>query len=208
MNAHQLSSSFVDSVLPHLLPFEGQSSNSNATSFASSLAPPPPVLHHLARLQASLDALDVRGLWNRIEKESTSTGGNLKKSELFSEPTIEEYQEIAEMWLLHNKESDQDPLHRPGSISSFNQTPKESDYVFISKLTLRQSILAFLLSASFKDCSLFISLTPSDAKDADKQEVYQAQFHLVDLDPKPSDRLDHYLELDIKIEEVFSKWLT
>lgn len=58
-------------------------------------------------------------------------------------------------------------------------------------------VLAYLLSATFKDCSIFIRLSPS----------HPPVLKVIDLDPKPVDRLGKYLALDQEIVDVFSSFL-
>lgn len=86
-----------------------------------------------------------------------------------------------------------------------NRRPATSDVEFLESLTLRQIVLCFLLSATFKDCSLFLSVLETSG-DGNAKRKYETKFHLVDLDPKPIDRLEHYLKLDQEVLEVFRRW--
>ena len=55
--------------------------------------------------------------------------------------------------------------------------------------SLRQLALAYSLSATFKDCSLFIRISPNQPP----------SIKSVDLDIKPLSRLGHYAQLDQQI---------
>lgn len=66
-------------------------------------------------------------------------------------------------------------------------------------LSLRELIASFLLSTSYKDCSLFIRIS-----DGPKEPVIHT--HLVDLDPKPVVKLPYLLSIDREITKTFTEW--
>lgn len=61
--------------------------------------------------------------------------------------------------------------------------------------------MAFLLSATFKDCSIFIILRPSSTG------TTGAIVKVIDLDSKPMGRLSKYLAADREIVESFRRRL-
>lgn len=61
-------------------------------------------------------------------------------------------------------------------------------------------VLAYLLSATFKDCSVFVRL---DVKNGFKVTAVKA----IDLDPKPIARMRQYRELDEEIVTAFAERL-
>lgn len=61
---------------------------------------------------------------------------------------------------------------------------------------VRQSIVKLLLSAMYKDCSIFIRCISSDTP----------TFHLVDLDPKPVTKLAYFEQLDKDVIHNFRDW--
>ncbi|PWN38020.1 uncharacterized protein FA14DRAFT_170767 [Meira miltonrushii] len=66
-------------------------------------------------------------------------------------------------------------------------------------LSLRELIASFLLSTSYKDCSLFIRIS-----DGPNEPVIHT--HLVDLDPKPVVKLPYLLSIDREITKTFTEW--
>lgn len=119
----------------------------------------------LARLQRTLDSLDIEGLsalWTRVR------GPDLKLGQGESEPTLDEWQTFANEYLTRS--------HVPSGVD-----PQEEE--------LRYHLLAYLMSATFKDCSVILRLPPpgSDA---------EATITAIDLDPKSVERLKKWEELD------------
>lgn len=80
-------------------------------------------------------------------------------------------------------------------LSSEHQ--KHSDF---SPSNLRHHILAYMLSATFKDCSLIIPLHPSYQADTENGGT-----KVIDLDIKSIDRIHKWLELDKKIVKEYAK---
>ncbi|KAE8229938.1 hypothetical protein CF326_g5077 [Tilletia indica] len=180
-----------------------------------------PVLRRLSELQSSLDPLDIEGL-SKIWQAQTGAGfGSISKhsdSFLLREPTIDEYEDVVQ-WLFAREDAEGE-----GSSEADPKVPEPS---------LRQMALAYLLSASFKDCSLFIRLVPTrstrhDGASADGDgdvtitdasshsqhqrsrsgSLFEADLKLIDLDPKPISKLGTYLRLDADIATAFNSWAT
>ncbi|KAH9998177.1 inositol-pentakisphosphate 2-kinase [Russula compacta] len=80
-------------------------------------------------------------------------------------------------------------------LSSEHQ--KYSDF---SPSNLRYHMLAYMLSATFKDCSLIIPLHPSYQVDIENGGI-----KVIDLDIKGVDRIHKWLELDDKIVKEYAK---
>ena len=141
-----------------------------------------PVLSRLKHLQSSLDPDDIEGLARIF---SSYTGQSLAEylathtetESLLSQPTAVEWSSFSEEW---NDESTSLPL-----------TDRQ----------LRLRLMAFLLSATFKDCSVFLSLRPSPAG------TTEAIVKVIDLDSKPMSRLPKYLKADQEIVQSFRERL-
>ncbi|TFK42475.1 inositol-pentakisphosphate 2-kinase [Crucibulum laeve] len=168
-----------------------------------------PVLHILSKLQRTLDLLDIEGLaklWRRTEAsaplyrttfasffEESSTedppSTPLGVSSLFlssPEPNIADWTDFLDTYLS------------PASANLNNSAPAPEN--------LRYYLLAYLLSATFKDCSIIIRLgflgddTQSDIVKPDSVRV-------IDLDPKSMDKLRGWEKLDTEIVTAYAKKL-
>ncbi|GAA5900671.1 inositol-pentakisphosphate 2-kinase [Sporobolomyces salmoneus] len=160
--------------------FEAASSLSSLREHILSLLVPAllssPLLANLCQLQSSLDSLDVDGLASRISTELNIdlSDPSVDLSPLGPQPTVEEWQSF---------------------LSTFRQTPT-------SQLDLRQLVLSYLLSATFKDCSIIVR--PSTSSNLGQEE---ATLKAIDLDPKPIKKLAKWYELDRAIVENWKKML-
>jgi inositol-pentakisphosphate 2-kinase len=113
--------------------------------------------------------------------------------------------------LLQNYQSDFDPLDIEGVVARvpldsplYNEEPSIEEYQavihdYVSPFFRfaendRKLIVAYLLSASFKDCSVFLRFT----KDHFSVKV-------ADLDVKSIKKMRHYYELDREIAQNFTK---
>jgi len=137
-----------------------------------------PVLRTLAKLQRSLDALDIEGLsklWALYHSQSPSELPSIHVPPLgliSAEPSISDWTNFVDKYLSFHKTLD-------------HAHPKVSD--------LRYYLLAYLLSAIFKDCSIMLRINTGDDT-ADSVTV-------IDLDPKSIDRLGRWEALDKEIVE-------
>lgn len=126
------------------------------------------LLPHLARLQASLDPLDVEGF--------------------FSLPLL----------LQHQTNSLTSP-----SLDNFSRFA--TSYVGRQlEWTDNDHLLAFLLSATFKDCSVVARINLSSSKAA---TIVKSEVKVIDLDPKPAERLQKWKRLDEDIIKHFQEFL-
>jgi len=137
-----------------------------------------PLLQTLQRLQRNLDSLDIEGLL----KLWLTVRGNDAPSSSFSgvlsfEPTMDDWSNFIDRYLSANPPT-------PDDLSS--------------QQDLRFFLLSYLLSATFKDCSVIAKF---------QQKSSEAQLFLIDLDPKSILRLDRWLEQDQEIVQAFQQRL-
>jgi len=78
-------------------------------------------------------------------------------------------------------------------------SPKHQIHSGFSPSNLRYHLLAYLLSATFKDCSLIIPLHPNRA------DTENSSIKVVDLETKSVDRIPRWLKLDRKIVQEYAK---
>lgn len=137
-----------------------------------------PVLRVLNRLQRTLDVLDIEGLeqlWYRAYQDSPALGAGAE------EPTLDEWSWIIDAY-LSNKVLDHDH-------------PRVED--------LRHYMLAYLLSATFKDCSIIVrmELIIPNGKCV---QIDPSQVSVIDLDPKTMSRLKEWKKLDEEIVSAYT----
>lgn len=173
--------------------------------FAKSLIRPlieTPVLRKLSELQRNLDMLDIEGLsklWRLTESSSllyrktfattlsqsskvpssTPIGGS---SPFISspEPTLSDWVYFLDTYLSKTKPE----------LDHSNPLPEN----------LRYYLLAYLLSATFKDCSIIVRLDLLQAT----PEMGNYSIAIIDLDPKRMDKLKAWEELDMKIANAYA----
>jgi inositol-pentakisphosphate 2-kinase len=135
-----------------------------------------PVLSKLANLQSSLDPLDIEGLANivstSLDLDISDPSADLTR--LGPQPSLEEWKTFL------------------SNYSSSSDTTAERD--------VRHKILSYLLSATFKDCSIIVSYST----DPETNEV-EAKVRAIDLDPKPIGKSGKWLELDKEIVECWGE---
>ena len=142
------------------------------------------VLKRISYLQRSLDPLDIEGLSKLWVSAGIRTFDDIEHSDtarlLFSEPTMDEWAEFVSRYLS----SEMCSLENPDTSQ------------------LRYLLLAYLLSATFKDCSLIVRLDfiGSETKVAEPWRV-----SVIDLDPKSMSRMEKWERLDSEITERYLK---
>lgn len=155
-----------------------------------------PVLQILSTLQRTLDVLDIEGLsslWRRTLLSHPSLGSEsvlaipLGVSSPFlssPEPDIIDWETFIDSFLS------------PFSSGLDHLQPKAEN--------IRHYLLAYLLSATVKDCSIIVRTdllqlekTSSKRKNADSVMV-------IDLDPKKMDKLNKWEKLDAEIVNAYS----
>jgi inositol-pentakisphosphate 2-kinase len=140
-----------------------------------------PLLHRISALQHSLDPLDCEGFAKLVEsKRIQLTGSNdgsnaaLPTSDL-TQPTMDDWASFLDIFLSQE-------YQKHSSFSPSN---------------LRYHTLAYLLSASFKDCSFITPICPQT------DEV--GGIKVIDLDIKDVDRIPGWLKLDEKMVKEYAK---
>ncbi|KAI0333575.1 hypothetical protein GY45DRAFT_1368302 [Cubamyces sp. BRFM 1775] len=156
-----------------------------------------PVLHTLSRLQRTLDGLDVEGLaalWAHLR------GADVPLGHGEPDPDVGEWAGFVDAYLARQRAGDE----RLGV--------QEGSELEKSEAELRYRILAYLLSASFKDCSLILRLPPSPSpslshpaqhssapNDEDEERAPAGTVTVIDLDVKSVGRLAKWAALDAEI---------
>lgn len=135
------------------------------------------VLARLRVLQERYDPLDVEGVDKLCAKEQ---GKGLAQMDDEPDLTLKEYQSLVQK------------LHAGQKIEQ--------------SLSAREAIAGLLLSASYKDCSLFIRASPAPASAANPSAGPEITVHLVDLDPKPTSKLPYLLSIDQQVAQTFAHW--
>jgi inositol-pentakisphosphate 2-kinase len=135
-----------------------------------------PLLSLLSKLQRSLDSLDIEGLsrlWAQYHSGPIGSG--------IPDPTMDEWASFTKMYL---------DTHPPA--------PTQIDQLaWIDKERLRYYILAYLFSATFKDCSVILHFD-SGLEDS---------ITVIDLDPKKVGKLQKWEVHDREIVMAFKKAL-
>lgn len=128
------------------------------------------ILSIISDLQRNLDPLDIEGL-SALWASSRPKG--LKVGEGETDPVLEDYEAFVQQ---HPDPSARDPTR-----------PQTSE--------LQHYITAYLLSASFKDCSVILRFPAGG----------EPTITAIDLDPKSVARLHKWEKLDREIVDTFSK---
>ncbi|KAG6820971.1 hypothetical protein H0H93_008600 [Arthromyces matolae] len=177
---------------------EGTTSDGLCDVFSDALLPvllETPVLRILSTLQRSLDSLDIEGLfqlWRLVESE-------------FTHKSTDKADVVAPL-----------PSQTPGSPSLFSSEPDITDWTqfldIFSSTELNHShpasehlrfyLLAYLLSATFKDCSLIVRLDHLRPHVL-SPKVKPEQIMIIDLDPKSMSRLRKWEKLDQEIVQAY-----
>lgn len=133
------------------------------------------ILPELKRLQSTLDPLDISTLATRYKSENPDA--EVFEPEQISKPTLEELRQVVQHW---------------------------SDGADFSKLTLRECMIAYTLSATFKDCSIFVRIPVVQSKSGLwTRKGSGEQVKVIDLDLKSVRSLKKWYELD---EEIWRHW--
>ena len=162
-----------------------------------------PVLRMLSNLQCNLDMLDIEGLsklWRLAESSnplyrktfmsqspemssSTLPRTPLGESSPFiisPEPTLSDWVDFLDTYLSPIKPK----------LDHSNPLPEN----------LRYYLLAYLLSATFKDCSIIVRLDFLRTT----QEIGPGSVAVIDFDPKRMDKLKGWEKLDLKIASTYA----
>ncbi|KAG1852840.1 inositol-pentakisphosphate 2-kinase [Suillus subalutaceus] len=145
-------------------------------SFTSALAQAlldSPVLPLLSTLQRTLDILDVEGL-SKLYTQTSSGSSCDGLGSLVPDPYMEEWEDFVEVYQSDHHSWDH-TVPSPGHI--------------------RYYLMAYLLSATFKDCSIIIRPKSTQIGSFDTT--------IIDMDIKSMDRLGKWERLDRKIVEHY-----
>lgn len=154
------------------------------TKFVETVAPilvDHPVLTKLSELQGSLDPLDIEGLSALVTGKSATEYPNeplplLDASEVqVEDPTLDEWKRFLDAHFHHKLEGD---FSTTANFRAFAHGISRKRYY----------LLAYLLSATFKDCSIIIR----DHEDG----VKSATVTVIDLDSKDLGRMKKWEKLD------------
>jgi inositol-pentakisphosphate 2-kinase len=138
----------------------------------------------LGTLQRTLDAFDIEGLvhlWN-LSNSQTSGDSALPIASGMPQPTMDEWVSFIDEYLTTNARSDY--------ILEGVDTPE-------AKERLRYYMMAYLMSATFKDCSVILRLG-SGSRD---------RITVIDLDPKKIEKLRTWEVQDLEIVRGFKESL-
>lgn len=155
------------------------------------------LVKHLSRLQAKLDYLDVEGLQSVVGKQ---TGVNLAHLDgpalerLGGEVKLQEYESFVAKYKACATTCSPDAA----KDSSSGLTPLDENQ------PARDLIIGHLLSAAFKDCSMFVRIrSPSASSSVASSDGHEdIQAFLVDCDIKTLDRLSKYVKMDRQFVET------
>lgn len=154
------------------------------------------ILRMLSDLQRNLDVLDIEGLsklWKEaelaaLEKSDTSliTPLGSKSSHIqISEPGISDWVEFLDTFISSSRES----------LARDDPSPKDLYYYLV----------AYLLSATFKDCSIIVRLDfLRSGNDSEHEAAPCYPVMVIDLDPKSMNKLGTLEELDREIVAKYS----
>ncbi|KXN86936.1 Inositol-pentakisphosphate 2-kinase [Leucoagaricus sp. SymC.cos] len=163
-----------------------------------------PVLTIISRLQRSLDVLDIEGLsklWQEAELQSSSYQSTLNS--YFEQPIPHERIPplgVSSMYLPEPEPSISDWVefldifHSPQAAQMDHTRPKIEN--------LRYYLLAYLLSATLKDCSIIVKLDFLEPESQDERKLHPVA--VIDLDPKSLDRLQRWEKLDQEIVSSYT----
>ncbi|KAH9060108.1 inositol-pentakisphosphate 2-kinase [Lactarius vividus] len=141
------------------------------------------LLHRISALQRSLDPLDCEGFAKLVESKRIQSAGSSDSINValpivdLTQPTVDEWTSFVDIFLSQERQKH----------SSFSPS------------NLRYHTLAYLLSASFKDCSLIVPIrSQTGVTEMDGIKI-------IDLDIKGVDRIPGWLRLDKNIVREYAK---
>uniref|UniRef100_D8PUZ6 Inositol-pentakisphosphate 2-kinase n=1 Tax=Schizophyllum commune (strain H4-8 / FGSC 9210) TaxID=578458 RepID=D8PUZ6_SCHCM len=167
-----------------------------------------PVLRTLSKLQRTLDVLDIEGLsrlWQYTEMMAPAY--RTQFAQFFVPPEDEEDYNPPTSPLGVSSQYLQEPEPTIDDWSSFLDTYLspfiQIDHAAPVPEDLRFYLLAYLLSATFKDCSIIVRM---DLLGGEQQPapVDPSRVTVIDLDPKSMKRLRKWEKLDQEIVEAYA----
>ncbi|KDQ61128.1 hypothetical protein JAAARDRAFT_573112 [Jaapia argillacea MUCL 33604] len=146
-----------------------------------------PVLATLSTLQRSLDALDIEGLSSLYSRLNATDRTDWWSSNLLLEPTISEYSSFLDLFLESHSSMDH------------ANPPVTADIA-------RYYTLAYLLSATFKDCSIILRpalFSPASMKSTVDEDLRSSPVPIIDLDMKSTRKFPAWDRLDRAIVDMY-----
>jgi inositol-pentakisphosphate 2-kinase len=134
-----------------------------------------PILRIVANHQRNLDALDVEGLI-ALERTFDARSDSHIFTYLKNEPTLEEWEAFVADYLNPEFQS---------KLNHDNPDPQHLHYY----------MMAYLLSGTFKDCSLMFKIGKAGSK--------SGSVTVIDMDPKSITRLKKWAQLDKEIAVAY-----
>jgi inositol-pentakisphosphate 2-kinase len=135
-----------------------------------------PALATISDLQGALDALDIEGLAKLYVMAHPDADG---LNRVVFDPSFEEWQDF---------------------VTSYNSVYRTWDHSKLCPEHIKAYLMAYLLSASFKDCSVIFKIRQPDASGQPSVDAPHA-ITIIDLDIKRVDRLGKWADLDRRIVE-------
>lgn len=175
-------------------------------------------MQRLAYLQNALDPLDIEGLNSFLKSQQGIDLLDADEDDLADilggEVSLEEYERFVESFSKYETHAhDNGSRNLVNSHASTDPTECIKDKArdkgpFLNEETpLRTLIIAYLLSASFKDCSMIIKIT-QDSSSSEEEETQRKTLnaYLVDVDVKSIKRLARYAKLDRDLVESLLRY--
>ncbi|KAF9013931.1 inositol-pentakisphosphate 2-kinase [Cyathus striatus] len=167
-----------------------------------------PVLRILSNLQRSLDALDIEGLaelWRLTE--STAARHRTEFHPFFKDSdglSTEQEMGVSSLFLSEPEPDINDWIEFLNTFqSSFGH---EIDNANPSPENLRYYLMAYLLGATFKDCSIIVQLDFVRPGKNAEDKTTEERVTVIDLDPKQMSKLSGWEKLDRKIVKAYGKY--
>ncbi|KAG8727666.1 Inositol-pentakisphosphate 2-kinase [Ceratobasidium sp. 428] len=166
-------------------------------AFVGAIAPmlcESPLLGTLSTLMRSLDALDIEGvekLWKEA-KHFPMAALSPPIAEDEDEPSLADWEKFVDEYLVHGPNVGSGKQYDP-------ERPKEENLTYW--------LLSYLMSATFKDCSIMLRFPPGQDGGTffnPERDVSMPLLTAIDLDPKSMKRLQKWAELDRDIVQTFA----
>jgi inositol-pentakisphosphate 2-kinase len=165
-------------------------------AFVTTIAPmlhTSPLLSTLSTLMRSLDALDIEGvekLWKEA-KHFAMAGLSPPIAADEDEPSLSDWEKFVDEYLVHAPYVGSGEQYDPAQ-------PKEEDLTYW--------MLSYLMSATFKDCSVMLRFPPGLVEGSffnPERDVSMPLMTAIDLDPKSMKRLQKWADMDRDIVEQY-----
>lgn len=167
-------------------------------AFVDALAPMllgSPLLGTLSTLMRSLDALDVEGvekLWKEA-KHFPMAALSPPIAEDEDEPSLDDWEAFVDEYLVHGP---------------YVGTGKRYDITHPREENLTYWLLSYLMSATFKDCSIMLRFPPGSLDGSGtflnpERNVEMPLLTAIDLDPKSMKRLQKWAAMDRAIVDAY-----